>query len=581
MNLFVCYSSYHNNGSHSANLEANISSACSLSSSSQVLNSPPMVHDTFKHNSGNVQPEYTLRHSNLNTHHSGSHPVIQHKSVPSFQQSHYKGNHNLSLNGASHLHKNSARPIDTQMFTHNQHQKTQTKAHDISKSSASGVNSRSASGYHQISNRNSTSGGKSAANNLIESPACEESLYKIKSPAPLPKPPSTHFTIPPLKPASIFSPEKVTLSSYSPPRDKQTLSVILNSPTASGKIEHKRTSSSSSEAELIPFMQKLEDISGFESLAKGKTAIKLSDRVPDLIQSIRNVEPMTENSLPTVPKDSNVKSFSLPQIEGVLSSNQDFTNVKSHKKKKKHKERKDRDKDRDEDRDKEKDKKQKHKDKHHEKNRDPKDPAPIKITIPKDKINHIFPLKPEPSLPLQNSGHGLKIKIPKEKLLQTPPTGLKIKISKDLLENSGIKHTITSVATPPPPPPAMTRKRDHSLDHQELQRPPTKLPRVQMKPNSHCRMGSEVNYSRPQMSWYRPRFHLRPPPRMHRPPHFQLHQPMLMFTQQPPPYLIPMYNQYPNPNYIPAHYTHHPPPPPLPIGPPPVTPPPPPLPPPE
>uniref|UniRef100_A0A1B6G326 Cyclin-like domain-containing protein n=1 Tax=Cuerna arida TaxID=1464854 RepID=A0A1B6G326_9HEMI len=298
----------------------------------------------------------------------------------------------------------------------------------------------------------------------------------LPPPLPPPPPPPPAVPLPPTKPPSIFSPDKMTPPlPASPPKEiKPTiLSPLLLSPIKSGR---NRTCSSSSEPELIPVMPKVEEMLGFESLAKGKTAIKLPGKVNDQTQQPK--EKRKDVPVPSVSKDmksmDNNHSFQpIDNVDGkVVAETQPLeinevggSSKREHKKKKKHKEHREH-KDKDRERDKEK-KKDKHKDKHREKDKDKHrgDPAPIKITIPKDKINKIIiqekfqplvPPAPEPSA-------CLKIKIPRDKLLKPhveqvkTPSSLKIKISKDAISS----HSSSKVSSS-----SSSKKRDRS-SHRE------------------------------------------------------------------------------------------------------------------
>ncbi|XP_046682131.1 cyclin-T1 isoform X1 [Homalodisca vitripennis] len=269
---------------------------------------------------------------------------------------------------------------------------------------------------------------------------------------PPPPPPPPAIPLPPTKPPSIFSPDKMTPPlPTSPPKDiKPTiLSPLLLSPIKSGR---NRTCSSSSEPELIPVMPKVEEMLGFESLAKGKTAIKLPGKVNDQAQQPKEKRkdvPATSVSKDMKSSDSNHSFQSLGTVDSKVAAEAqplEMTEVASsskreHKKKKKHKEHREH-KDKDRERDKEK-KKDKHKDKHREKDKDKHrgDPAPIKITIPKDKINKIMQEKFQPhAQPAPEPSACLKIKIPRDKLLKPhvevkTPSSLKIKISKDAISS--------------------------------------------------------------------------------------------------------------------------------------------------
>lgn len=345
------------------------------------------------------------------------------------------------------------------------------KGHDAPRQMP-GVNSESVSVNHR-----SSSDVKTIINSVKTEPVIKTepfSPFSVQPPItrqPPPPPPPVSLPPPtaiPTKPSSIFSPEKVTPPSSNSPKDiKPSVPVVFNStiksPTMLGKITRNRTSSSSSEPELIPFMSKLEDMTGFESIARGKTAIKLTGKVPDLIPPREKKKESTPVISTAEPKGPDLlRQFPVSEVIETVAFEQVDTKEKAHKKKKKrkeHKEHKDRDKD------KEKDKK-KHKEKHRVKH---SDPAPIKITIPKDKLNQILPLTPSSS-PSHDSGHRLKIKIPKEKLL-TPTSGLKIKIS----SKDGVIHSSSKDRNH-----SSSRKRERTSSHDEER--PSKTSR-QSRPN--------------------------------------------------------------------------------------------------
>lgn len=475
-----------------------------------------------------------------------------------------------------------------------------------------------------------------------------------------------------------------------------------------------RTSSSSSEPELVPVVKKLDEIAGYENIIRdSKMGIKLPNRVPDIIPPIRDRNKKDETSVAASATGNNhnssssvmlsvakelktpdlirpfatkisdslsqtAKSASFPDdlgavafpdsdptngtyvrtqiqappvaseealgsadiqsvgiidistmeehvqpLENVVSSACSSLLMSEHhrksekkKKKKEHKEHKhkERDKNREERRH-----RHKHKDKDKDRHKGEKadSSAPIKITIPKDKINLSSTLEPV-------AGTGLKIKIQKDRLKggsdstgsspqSAPSGGLKIKISKEVIGNFNNSNTgppgFSSEA------PSSSRKRDRSIPQSsELVLPPAP-PAKKVRPNASLgderRSGSNFNnygrhngvehhrrgmhyptsggkvrggidgprgncYMTPtlpmqQLHLYRPY-----------PPYYQAFPP-------PPPGIVPqsyMYGYYPPP----TTYMYHPPlpagpapevmqphePPPLPEGPPPDNPPPPP-----
>lgn len=306
------------------------------------------------------------------------------------------------------------------------------------------------------------------------SPPAKHPLSPVFSPLSVPTAktsqalPITHVTSKPsTKPSSIFSPDKVTPPPcHSPTRDiKPAISPLLLSPLTPNKSGRSRTQSSgsSSEPELIPVMPKLEDISGFESIAKGTTAIKLTGKPSG--PSSQSKEKKKGATVPTVAKEIKPLIVSPPQIPDVVdskpvveslpveSSDTPGSSKREHKKKKKHKEHREHKEHKDKDKEKKKDKhKEKHRDKDKDKEKDKHrgDPAPIRITIPKDKIHKMNLIQDKIAYPPVQPEHNasLKIKIPKDKLKvhqveQPKPSGLKIKISKEALTMSS-SHSLSS-----------------------------------------------------------------------------------------------------------------------------------------
>ncbi|XP_054279998.1 cyclin-T-like [Macrosteles quadrilineatus] len=324
-------------------------------------------------------------------------------------------------------------------------------------------------------------------------------------PPPPPPPPPPCNPLPISKPSSIFSPDKMTPPMPNSPKDIKpiVLSPLLLSPISTNKSGRNRTSSSSSEPELIPVMPKLEEMSGFESLAKGKTAIKLPGKVPEPAISSKDKRkevPSTSNvthtrdvktqdvaSVPHRPPEvTESKPVGETQWPEVPASFPDTTGSgkREHKKKKKHKEHKEhrehkehKDKERDKEKDKKKDK---HKDKHREKEKHRQDPAPIKITIPKDKINKIIIPPPNPptstAAPPSDTGSIFKIKIPKDKLKPHVEQGktqssLKIKISKDAIASHSSSKSSSSSS-------GSSKKRERSSHRDEEGRHPSKHAKI-------------------------------------------------------------------------------------------------------
>lgn len=320
------------------------------------------------------------------------------------------------------------------------------------KSEIKNENITTSTSYHNIQGSLSVPSQMTTSSNP-QTPPPPPPLPLLPPPPPPPPPPTP---VQSSKPSSIFSPDKMTPPlPHSPSREGKCLSPLLLSPISSNKTGRNRTSSSSSEPELIPVMTKLEEMLGFESLAKGKTAIKLSGKSSNSeVKSKDSVQPREKpKEVPTSHVSSDQKSSeAVHPVDGDITKPTggdtkmidviDLTGStkREHKKKKKHKEHREH---RDKDKEKEK-KKDKHKDKHREKDKDKYkhrgDPAPIKITIPKDKINNVIIQDkfPHPGAAPEQSGV-LKIKIPKDKIMKThieqtkTPSSLKIKISKDAI----------------------------------------------------------------------------------------------------------------------------------------------------
>lgn len=378
----------------------------------------------------------------------------------------YSLSHHGPRNGTEHMSVTQLQPqIKTEMKyqqppeKHSSHHKGHSK-YESSRSQSSSVSwSGSGDGLGRsttVESKHSKADSFHMTMPMIASVKQEPAPPLPPPPLPPPPPPPPPVVPPPppsSKPSSIFSPHKMTPPLPStPPRDikPNILSPMLLSPLTPNKSGRNRTSSSSSEPELIPVMPKLEDISGFESLARGKTAIKLPTKVPDTLQhpKEKRKESLTTNVSKEV-KQEPIQNTRAVEITDKVFVSEPIEIVDSpvaikreHKKKKKHKEHREHKEHKDKEKDKEK-KKDKHKEKHRDKEREKEkektreDPAPIKITIPKDKIGKIIP---PPVKPEQNAS--LKIKIPKDKLVNaqveqqnwfSSSSSLKIKISKDAL----------------------------------------------------------------------------------------------------------------------------------------------------
>lgn len=287
---------------------------------------------------------------------------------------------------------------------------------------------------------------------------------------------------------------------------------------------------------------------------------------------------------------------------------------KSEKKKKKDKHKhKDKDKSRDE-------KKKKHKDKDKERHKksdkpDPQDSSttsettiittntPLKITIPKNKLEPVLDQQPPPSI-------GLKVKISRDKIkpdsittepLPPPPmpaSNLKIKISKDQMHQYNSVDVSTNNGS-------SSRKRDR--DKTPAAAPPPTVPPTKILKSSYGGRESRQNgrnNSFAKVSYHQNsgRFNMVPPPRMPPPgyphPHPQnvphqyyvqnyLHPPQPGYMYPTPDQLFQFYAAQSYPMFAPPDMFMQPPPmstpsnnnpfpPPLPDGPPPDAPPPPP-----
>nr|CAD7393828.1 unnamed protein product [Timema cristinae] len=430
-----------------------------------------------------------------------------------------------------------------------------------------------------------------------------------------------------------------------------------------------RTSSSSSEPELVPVVKKLDDIAGYENIlreAKLGTGIKLPGRVPDIIQPIRDrrkedigVKDESAQSMAKEPKlpdlnrpppsqdkatmemniipcpspspsdmelsDGGEKTMAelntsvesvidvtsvpehteklLPLISTlpVLPESSEKKSSEHHHKAKKLGKEKHRHKEKHKSRDKD-DKDKKHKDKKHKHREKDKDrhkiekpsemvaiAAPIKITIPKDK------LVLSPNMEQNATSGGLKFKIAKERLTpqNTSSSGgsLKMKISKDIV--------IFNNATAAPPAESSSRKRERSSPVTEVSAKSARLSGTgadASRRSHHAKQNGVESSTRGRGSSSQPHFSgskvrggpprldvTRPPPPPfppmgynYPPQYYPNYQP---FMYPPPPHPDQMYGYYSVPQFL--YQTQpplpkEPPPPPLPVGPPPNKPPPPP-----
>lgn len=268
------------------------------------------------------------------------------------------------------------------------------------------------------------------------------------------------------------------------PNIPRPLSPFISPLKKSNSSTRNRTrTSSSSDAELVPVIKKLEDTSDYGDFFRSKLSPQIDDE--KVLTTSNIIKPMmpeisTANGIETNPdlissllKESllgldnsnstsaNTLQLSMTQtvpnvpntIENQPAISDDFKH-KSEKKKKK---------DKHKHKDKTKEERKKHKkDKERLKDRqviemNPAQTIPIKITIPKDKID----MPPEPSI---------KIKIPKEKIKslprndsgvieQRPVQGLKIKISKEAVDNytENSKKRERALSADRGPPPKSTR----------------------------------------------------------------------------------------------------------------------------
>lgn len=450
----------------------------------------------------------------------------------------------------------------------------------------------------------------------------------------------TKFDTKPPKPSSSMksklrsTPEKSRESLLAPPTF-----VLPSSPTSpatpgksalpttpSSDRKRKRTqSSSSSEAELVPVVRKLEDMPGFHTLIKdGGMGIKLPGRVSDhslpstpgkdnpspvnikhdlldtklpvmtelakvesrhsfasLAAESRALENLTKSEEVVQPVPSIFEPLPAPSVEPPREE----APPEHHRKKKKEKHGK---KDKDKDRNRE-EKKHKHKKKDREKAREEKNAAeqsaPIKLTIHKDKVTNFS--QDNKSSPLSQDTT-LKIKIPKERLkVESPPVassststassvalgGLKIKIGKEVISERRLESS----------PSEHTSRKQRANESARVQNPGQSR-RNYNKQNGHQDRKVRGGYTRGRGR--APPMH-QPPPPLPPPPYPHQYYP---YPPPPPPmYMYPseaqhmygyypsqpnMYQQYPPPP-LSLHF-QNPPPPPLPDGPPPIAPPPPP-----
>ncbi|XP_068083747.1 cyclin-T isoform X2 [Anabrus simplex] len=403
-----------------------------------------------------------------------------------------------------------------------------------------------------------------------------------KQPLPPPPPPPPPPPVVPVQemPTPV-SPSSGIMSPFgSPPPTPTTPGKVLPStgtPVSSRITTRNRTSSSSSEPELVPLVTKLDQMAGYENIIRdSRMSIKLPGPVPDIIQPIRDrkteevaavsgakVQALSvakELKPPELippfslaqPVDMGAVAFPSPVAEGVnepdassdfnatecanvidvisvteplLSPEKTVLDVpksfpsllptavevkkssseyhhKSEKKKKK-----DKHKHKDKDKNREDRKKSKHKNKDKDRHKDRPETsslagtsAPIKITIPKDKL---VSLPPAPEPPSASSNSGLKLKIQKDRLKGSDSTGsspqavkleppLKIKIVKEKVESVSTNTPVTNSSSG-----KESRKRERSspksgVDHQSSSQPPLKSARLSESQNRR----SASNYNK-------------------------------------------------------------------------------------
>ena len=206
-----------------------------------------------------------------------------------------------------------------------------------------------------------------------------------------------------------------------------------------------RTSSSSSKLVLVPVVKKLDEIAGYENIIHdSKMGIKVPNRVPDIIPTIR---------------DRNKKDGT----NVAVSVSEDHHKSEKKKRKKEHKEHKRKDNYRNQE-------ERKHKHIHKDKDKDghkgekAESSAPIKITIPKDKISLGSTLKPV-------AGTGPVIKVHRRRpIICTDSAGMytyagpsRELIVKSLKEiKSNFSNSMTGPSGSNSETPSSSRKRDRS-----------------------------------------------------------------------------------------------------------------------
>lgn len=330
---------------------------------------------------------------------------------------------------------------------------------------------------------------------------------------------------------------------------------------------------------------------------------------PTLISNLLKEVPTSLNHLPVIksetPSSPEYHHLPVPQavvpapiIAPLIVPKIEDAPVEKHKSEHHHKSEKKKKKDKHKHKDKEKskeekEKKKKHKDKDKEKHKSKADKteesvqqieAPLKITIPKDKI--IQP-PPEPQLT------GLKVKISKDRLKtdSIENTGsLKLKISKDMIQynsiTDGTRKREREKTSPIPGPPAKAAKTNYTRNPDTRQNGRNSYSKVSYNNNNRGRYCNNMPPRMPPPQLFQPNqpppFYVPnyPPPNVQmaqawypHPPEALYHHQFYGFQMYPPP---DMYSVPPQPpdNYQIQPSNNNPPP--LPEGPPPNTPPPPP-----
>ncbi|XP_065212572.1 cyclin-T1-like [Planococcus citri] len=272
---------------------------------------------------------------------------------------------------------------------------------------------------------------------------------------------------------SIFSPSPVGHDSIAPsPIEERTIPAEVHikqepaTTTTPSKSTSRQYRPGIPDSELIPVMQKVETVAGFEDIFKKNTVVVpsssssganvhqpvsnhkknngVSAAIPSSLSNVSVKEEPCE--VKTEPGEHSKSTTAISQlllsnhneeqtaargdrIDVAASASDECSTSHTHKKKKKHKE-----KDKRHDKEKRHKEKKRHKeDKHrhckeHSKEKELKEPGPIKITIPKEKLVDI-PMK-------------LKIKINKDQIIPPSSTAeegtsndFKLKISKDMLKS--------------------------------------------------------------------------------------------------------------------------------------------------